>query len=119
MRLDDVYAELIALMMDVAALPEEPAEAEEFLSKYVESFDGSKEELLADLRERTKGWFRSLVSPPRWIHNPAWQFLEGRPMWFVGQIDVPRGAGAFHDEASVFVFIAPDSYSTKVVVQVA
>lgn len=52
-----------------------------------------------------------------WRQNAEWQFHNHKPMVFVGEIPIPKSAGLYHDDASLFVFISEDGV-TKTVVQV-
>jgi hypothetical protein len=47
------------------------------------------------LRERLASLFPCVGERPRWIQQlPAWAFLDGRPMTFVGQMSVPDTANS-------------------------
>ena len=115
MTLDDVCEELLPIVAEHGALPDE---SQEFFIHIVEGFTGSKEELLAHVRQHAKEWFPSVGELPRWVQNPDWQFWDGKQMAFVGQIDVPQSAGWFHDDASFFLFWDPQSGATETVIQV-
>ena len=56
---------------------------------------------------------------PEWIQEAEWQFADGKPMVFVGQIDVPHAKGVFHDDASFFIFWSPDTGEVRGTIQVA
>jgi hypothetical protein len=119
MTLDDVYSELLELVSPFGAQLTAPIEAEEFFGREVESFAGSRESLLDHIRTNLPDWFRAVGDRPRWIQEAEWQFSGGKPMVFVGQIDVPAGKSVYHDDASFFVFVDPASGETKTVIQVA
>lgn len=119
MTLDDVYSELLELVSPFGVQLTVPLEAEEFFGRQVESFDGPREELLEYIRAGLPDWFRVVGERPRWIQEAEWQFAGGKPMVFVGQIDVPAGKSVYHDDASFFVFVDPGSGETKTVIQVA
>ena len=110
--LDDVYEELIPIFANEGALPDET----DFLIQIIEGFTGTKEELLAYVRKNVKQWFKSIGETPLWIQNPKWQFSGGKPMVFVGQIDVPQSEGWFHDDASFFLFWDPETGATETVI---
>jgi hypothetical protein len=87
-------------------------------------------QLIGECRREGDGWrdlieqsvaqaFRTIAEAPEWIQSGDWQFADGRPMVFVGQIDVPAGKGWFHDDASFYVFWDPDSGETRTIIQVA
>lgn len=119
MNLDDVYSELLELVSKHGTQLTAPIEAEEFFTRQVESFNGSREQLLEHFRVNLPTWFRAISDQPRWIQEAEWQFTRGEPMVFVGQLDVPAGTGIYHDDASFFVFVDPRSGETKTVIQVA
>lgn len=120
MHIDDIYVELLALTSEeVAARPDVPTESWQFFTDIVENFDGSQEELLTFIKAHLREWFRCMDKEPEWIQEPEWQFSDGKPMVFVGQIDFPAHPnGFFHDDASFFVFwnLADE---VKTVIQVA
>ncbi len=72
------------------------------------------------LVEQLEMGFRALRERPRWIQDPDWQFRNGEPMLFVGQLDVPAGTTRlFHDDAAFFVFWSPEEGVTETIIQVA
>lgn len=120
MNLDDVYQELLTIVSERGARPDVPIESERFFTQVVESFQGTREELLEHVRAKAPLWFRWIGEPPDWLQDSEWQFADdGQPMVFVGQLVIPAGAGVFHDEAQVFVFIDPSSGEMKTVTQVS
>jgi hypothetical protein len=119
MRLDDIYEELLRLTSEAAVRPDVPLESEQFFSALVDTFLGSKEECIEFIRSNLRVWFTSMTEGPRWLQEPEWQFSGGKPMVFVGQIDVPSSRGYFHDDASFYLFWDGDTGEEKVVVQVA
>ncbi|MTK64649.1 MAG: hypothetical protein F8N15_09025 [Methanobacterium sp.] len=50
--------------------------------------------------------FIFLKKPPKWLQSPQWMFRNGRPLKFVGQIDI---GGIRHDEAQLYVFYDDES----------
>ena len=73
-------------------------------------------ELREWLKERLLKEFRFASQPPEWIQNPEWPIVEGRPLVFLGQLEVE---GYFHDEAAVYVFHDPETGECQTVIQVA
>lgn len=72
------------------------------------------------LRSRVKGAFRTVTgAPPRWIQNPQWPLCDGRPMTFVGEIELPASARLFHDDAVFYVFLDEQTGETRALVQIA
>jgi len=78
----------------------------------------SGEELEPWLRRRVAKDFRCLNGPPEWIQAPAWPLSDGKPMIFVGQVDVARDVGIFHDDSSFYVFVGQDDRETETIIQV-
>lgn len=71
----------------------EGPEAEPFLDKIYENYvkAGSPDNMVGWIKEQLKDEFLSVGEPPRWVEDePAWPFLEGRPMVFVSQTQLER-----------------------------
>ena len=119
MILDDVYADLIRLVSEIGAQVDVPVESECFFGDWASSFNGTHEEFLRYVKDNLSEWFKCVGSPPEWIQAPEWQFSQGKPMVFVGQVSVSAGTGYFHDEARFYLFWNPENGETKSVIQVA
>ena len=63
--------------------------------------------------------FRCVGSSPDWIQNPDWLIDSGRPMWFLGQLEIPADKGLFHDDAAVYVFLNSETGVVRGVTQIA
>jgi hypothetical protein len=76
---------------------------EEFLVNLVNDF--SRENPHADLekwlREQIPAHFIALNKRPKWLQESEWPMSNGRPMIFVGQIDIEDKHGSF---TSYYVF---------------
>lgn len=118
MTLDDVYTELLYIVSSVGARIEVPEECEVFLARIVEQFNGGRQELLDYVKKNVESWFCCLDYRPRWIQEAEWQFHDGKPMMFLGQLDIAKNI-LFHDDASVFLFYSCDTGITKNVIQVS
>lgn len=66
------------------------------------------------LREKFKELFKFASKPPRWIQGPAWPILNGRPLVFLGQLEIKN---YFHDTAAAYVFHDKESGECKTVIQ--
>jgi hypothetical protein len=77
--------------------------------------DRSGKELETWLREQFRARFRCLKEPPRWIQSPSWPIRGGRPLVFLGQLEV---TDHFHDEGAVYVFHDPETGSCETIIQV-
>lgn len=119
MKFDDVYPDLLKVVSKAGALVDVPIESERFFSNVVESFNGTREELLSYVEANLDRWFKRVDATPSWLQEAEWQFDEGVPMVFVGQLNVPKSAGHFHDDAALFVFLNPSNGKVKTVLQVS
>lgn len=119
MKLDDVYGELLQLVADAGGNIDAPIESEAFFTGLVESFVGTEAELLAYAEVNMATWFRCLDAKPCWIQEAEWPFANGKPMVFVGQLDIQPDKSGLHDHSAFFVFWDCDSGDTKVIIQVA
>jgi hypothetical protein len=119
MTLDEVYDDLIRMVSEVGAQVDVPIEAEAFFSEKVRGFSGDRQEVLDQVRQSLRTWFRAVDQYPAWLQEAEWPFSGGRPMIFVGQIDVPAATRMLHDDASFFVFWDPDSGEVRTLIQVA
>lgn len=54
------------------------------------------------IRREIEERFRSLDQAPRWIQSPAWPIMDGRPLIFVGALDISK---IRHDVTDLYVFI--------------
>ncbi len=54
-----------------------------------------------DMMQEIQARYRCLGKPRRWLQSPKWLCQDGRPLVFVGQLDV---GGLHHDDAQVYVF---------------
>ena len=118
MTLDEVYDDLVSIVSEVGAQVDVPREAEAFFTAVVERC-ATKEDCLEHVRDNLRTWFRAVHSYPVWIQEAEWQFAQGRPMIFVGQVDVPAAKGLLHDDSSFFVFWDPEGGEIRTVSQVA
>ena len=87
-------------------------QAEEFWRDLWDRYDGPEDDdsRVAWVQDQVPRYFRSLTTLPRWIQNPNWPFAGGKPMIFVGQLDVDVKAGNlaaqfFHHDVSYYLFI--------------
>jgi hypothetical protein len=64
------------------------------------------------LREQIPEHFVALRRRPKWIQGSEWPYANGKPMIFAGQIDLNQKERekiepTYHDDTSLYVFIAP------------
>jgi hypothetical protein len=118
MMYEDVYKELLAIGRKHEFRPDVPLEAEDFFRDLVSRYNGPGEMLSTWLEEQAIKYYRSLVKPPEWLQDPEWPVFQGKPMLFVGQVDLPEGSTPLlNHSASFFIFWDYESGVTKVVVQ--
>jgi hypothetical protein len=114
---EDVEVELMTLLAaEAGARPDIPIEAEEFFRELVERFGGSRNDLLAHVRANARRWFTSVGQPPEWIQAEEWPWSGGRPMVFLGQLEVRRATELPFD-GSVFLFIDRTTGEVRTVTQ--
>jgi len=112
---EDLLYELLPLLNRFGVDPRVPRACHEFFLVKIQEFEGSDAECIEHIVKMTPSWFRCLNTGPEWIQNPKWMFSEGKPMVFVGQIDVKSSEG--WPESAFFLFWNPDNGDTEVVHQ--
>jgi len=86
-----------------------------YLSRLIEDHRTlAPKELEACLKKKIAGDFRSLKKPPRWLQAPAWPIKDGKPMVFLGQIDI---GGLSHDNSQAYLFLEEPTRTFHTVVQ--
>lgn len=73
-------------------------------------------DLEAWLKRAIKEAFVSLTKPPKWLQSPEWQFHDGVPMVFVGQLEM---TSMRHDQCYAYVFLDRSTGAYKVIEQSA
>lgn len=119
MTLDNVYEKLVMLVSNAGAQVDVPAESETFFTEIVESFTGTEEELLAYVKANLSTWFKCLDTEPEWLQEAEWQFSNGKPMTFVGQLMFSPEQTGLHDATRFSLFWDHATGATKTVIQVA
>lgn len=71
-------------------------ESEEYFCRLLSEYSGSEERLAEYLRECIQRDFRVMKHPPRWIQGSEWQFCNGKPMAFAGQLDDEDRGDSFY-----------------------
>lgn len=113
------------LLIDVCSRyqvePSMPLESEVFFRALLSRYEGTPENLETWLDTQVRASFLAVNARPRWIQGADWPFVDGKPMFFVGQIDIRVNTGSqasqfFHDDTSFYVFMQKKG-SIKVIVQ--
>ncbi|MBT2371589.1 hypothetical protein [Pseudomonas fluorescens] len=74
----------------------------DYLSMLIEEQKNlSPKELQSWLKEKIKSDFRYLKTPPKWLQSPEWPIEGGKPMVFLGQLDISELS---HDLAQAYLF---------------
>jgi hypothetical protein len=124
--LDDlkIYSLLITVCEPYAVEPSMSVESEQFFRQMLALYEGDteKEAMATWLDEQIAKSFRAIAESPSWIQGSAWQFFDGKPMLFVGQVDIslkstPTAKEHFHDDTSFYVFIDGKGNSSVVMQQ--
>jgi hypothetical protein len=115
---DDVFEVLLEVCPTHGCLPDVPIESEAFFRELVSRYSGPAEAFRNWLEEQLTLFFRFMVKPPNWIQDPEWPLFQGRPMIFIGQIDLPLGSTSIlNHTASYYVFMDYETGCTQVVSQ--
>ena len=73
-----------------------------YMNKILKQFeDKSKTELKASLKAQILEDFK-FTKKPRWIQSPNWLFVNERPLFFIGQIDI---SNVRHDSSQLYIFL--------------
>ncbi|MGB5051543.1 MAG: hypothetical protein WBO46_21530 [Caldilineaceae bacterium] len=108
----DTYMLLVEAGQKYAVFPSASLESEDFFRNLLAHYEGSLDptSVVSWLEQEISHSFIALGEYPRWIQNPEWPLVGGKPMIFAGQIDLSVQAGGataelFHDDTSLYVFI--------------
>lgn len=111
---------LIDLGQEFSFDPTSSIESEKYFIKLLEKYkEYNNDELKKVLKEVLKKDFKLLNEQPDWIQDPEWQFNNGVPMIFVGQIEVKQNRKVFHDDAIFYVFWDSEDGETKTIIQLS
>lgn len=95
-RYEDLFNLLLKVQPKWLSLPSS------YLSSLLDMAPTKKtKELQAWLKDRIKDEFRYLKTPPKWLQAPGWPIENGKPLVFVGQLDV---SDLSHDTSQAYVF---------------
>jgi hypothetical protein len=85
--------------------------------KYLPALEGmDKTEAINKLKSNILNDFKYVNEPPKWMQSPCWPISRGKPLVFLGQVDVEN---YFHDVGAAYVFYDPENDSTETVIQVS
>ena len=107
----ETYLLLVKICNKYDADPSVSIESEEFFKDLLSQYSGplAQESVEAWLEEQIQQLYISVGARPKWIQGSEWPFANGKPMIFVGQIDLfsqeREIINLFHDDTSLYVFI--------------
>ena len=87
----------------LAALPQWLDPPAELFSSILDNETLSNAEKKEQIKLQIKRDFRYLKKPPSWIQSPAWIIKDGKPLVFIGQLELD--IEVFHDQGAVYVFL--------------
>lgn len=99
--------------------PSSSVESEEYFLNLLSKYQNEGSDLETLIRKQIKKDFRVLDKKPIWIQDPEWQFNNGRPMEFVGQIEIKQEKIRLHDDAIFYIFWDRETGITKTIIQIA
>ena len=99
--------------------PSSSVESEEYFLNLLSKYQNEGSDLETLIRKQIKKDFRVLDKKPIWIQDPEWQFNNGRPMEFVGQIEIKKEKIRLHDDAIFYIFWDREIGITKTIIQIA
>jgi len=92
--------------------PSASFETEAFFQSLLKAYNSELEETQLEtwLDEQIPRHFAALNDRPRWIQDAEWPLVNGKPMVFVGQVDISiqdseLASQMFHDDTSFYVFV--------------
>jgi len=87
----------------------------EYFSDITKNYNGSnKKEIKELIKNKIKKDFISIKAPPKWVQNPEWPIEKGRPLIFIGELDISH---LLHDISKVFVFYNHNEQTFKCIKQ--
>lgn len=111
----DTYVWLVQICKRFGVDPSVPIESEAFFRNLLRNYeeDPNTGSVTAWLEEQLAKHFAAIAERPRWIQNPEWPLVNGKPLIFAGQIDIEvrpgyASANFFHDDTSFYVFFGQE-----------
>lgn len=96
------------------------SESEKYFVKLLEKYQEKNNIDLKDLlRTVIEKDFEVVDKKPEWIQDPEWQFNNGRPMTFIGQLEIKQDKLKLHDDAIFYLFWDREIGITKTIIQIA
>jgi len=106
----EIYDLLVKVCSHYKVDPSVPLESEVFFRELLSHYDDPSEPLQSWLEKQIRDSFIVIKDRPHWIQGANWPFANGKPMVFVGQIDIrvsidSMASRFFHDDTSFYIFV--------------
>lgn len=114
-----IYNTLLEACIPHQVDPSSSIDSENYFRELLDAYTGTTDMQSVSewLKNHIKQNFQYLSQLPIWLQNADWQYEDGHPMIFVGQIDIQHDVNKlFHDDTTFFIFYGKQG-KTKVVVQ--
>ena len=114
---EDMLELLLGLGKDMGIDPISSDAMESYFFTLWKQFSGDKRERQGYFERAIKRDFKVMKEYPHWLQETEWQFHNGKPMIFVGQLDatIRRDGGLYG--VSFYVFWDEKDGTTKTVTQ--
>jgi hypothetical protein len=88
-----------------------------FFEKYILPNDKnlSKAALTQAIKNNFNQYFKFQSKPPKWLQNQQWLIKKGKPLYFVGQLELKQES--FHDNGVVYVFLNTETGEIETIKQ--
>ena len=73
----------------------------DYASGLLGELSGTRKEQQGQLKKLLLERFRYMKKPPKWLQDAVWPIIDGKPLVFVGQMDI---SPLSHDQAQLYVF---------------
>lgn len=98
--------------------PEMNIDSERYFLNIINTIDyDDVKDLMLQLEPKILKDFVCLNEQPEWIQNPDWQFNEGKPMIFIGQLSKGYNNLGISCDMVFYIFYDPDDGTVKTVIQ--
>jgi hypothetical protein len=105
---ETTYLTLLNICNQFGVDPSASLELENYFRKLLDDYDGPQNQvhIVSWLNAQIQTNFRSIKEIPKWIQSPTWPLVNEQPMIFLGQIDIKKNPLIYHDDTSIYVFVA-------------
>lgn len=111
-RHDEKIDSMVYSVTSRYGVPADSPDSRPLIDEILQSYDGEYEikAIRKWFTKRIKEVFICLNKYPKWIQDNAWAFSNGKPMIFVGQVDITiENKIYFHDDTNFYLFMAQDT----------